>query len=255
MMTIDKSRCIDCGACVTACSLGIFQRDEAGAVRTRERACMECFHCAAACPTHAVQNDGLTHDQLYPTPSESPLLRAIQTRRSVRHFTGEVPHKDFLQSVLDATLYAPSGKNEHANRWTVVLGREKVEALYRLALEWAEDVPHYRHVIKLAQRGRDPVTCGASCLIVGYNRTDALNPQTDTVIAMTLAEQLLVEAGWGTCWGGYLRAAARGSQAIRDVLRIPEGCQVFEILLVGRPKDEHYVNVPYRPAAQIDWVE
>ena len=255
MMTIDKSRCINCAACVTACSAGFFYVEEDGQVASKGRPCMDCYHCAAACPTKAVQCDSLTEEQLYPAPAESPLLRAIQTRRSVRHFTAELPEKEFLQSVLDSSLYAPSGKNEHANRWTVVLGKEKVEELYAMVLDWAKDIPHYRHVIKLAQWGRNPVTCGASCLIVGYNRTDALNPQTDTVIAMTLAEQLLVEAGWGTCWGGYLRAAARGSEAIRTVLQIPEGCQVFEILLVGRPDGEHYVNVPYRPAAQVNWVE
>lgn len=255
MMSIDKRRCTDCGACTVACSVGIFYRDEDGRVTAKEKPCMDCFHCAAACPAKAVLCDRLTEEELYPVPSDDPLLRSIQMRRSVRHFTDELPDRDFLRSVLDATLYAPSGKNEHANRWSVVLGREKTEELFRLTLDWAKDVPHYRHVIKLAQWGRNPVTCGAPCLIVGYNRTDALNPQTDTVIAMTLAEQLLVQEGWGTCWGGYLRAAARESTAIQQALGIPEGCRVYEILLVGRPDGETYRNVPYRPKAEIHWVD
>lgn len=255
MMSIDKSLCVNCGACVRACSMGIFRLDDSGQVEVRDKPCIECYHCAAACPAKAVRCDGLSVEQLYPAPADSALLRSIQSRRSVRTFTDELPDKGFLQSVLDATLYAPSGKNEHANRWTVVLGREKTDALFQLTLDWAKDVPHYRHLLKLAQWGRNPVTCGAPCLIVGYNRTDALNPQTDTVIAMTLAEQLLVEAGWGTCWGGYLRAAARESEAIRAALSIPEGCRVYEILLVGRPDGEKYINVPYRPSAEINWVE
>lgn len=255
MMSIDKSRCVGCGACTTACSAGIFYRDENGEVQAKEKPCIECFHCAAACPSKAVVCDRLTEAELYPAPAEHPLLRSMQTRRSIRNFTDELPDKAFLQSVLDATLYAPSGKNEHANRWTVVLGREKTDELFQLTLDWAKDVPHYRHVVKLAQWGRNPVTCGAPCLIVGYNRTDALNPQTDTVIAMTLAEQLLVDAGWGTCWGGYLRAAARESKAIQEALGIPEGCRVYEILLVGRPDGETYCNIPYRPNAEIKWVE
>ena len=255
MMHIEKSLCVNCGACVRACSMGIFHYNEEGTVEAKAKECMSCFHCAAACPTKAVGSDRVAGEALYREPAESPLLQSIQKRRSIRRFTGEVPDKEFLRSVLDATLYAPSGKNEHANRWTVVLGKENTDKLFHLTLEWAKDVPHYRHLLKLAQWGRNPVTCGASCLIVGYNRTDALNPQTDTVIAMTLAEQLLVEAGWGTCWGGYLRAAAKESAEIRALLGIPEGCQVYEILLVGRPDGEQYLHVPYRAPAQINWIE
>lgn len=254
-MNLEKSLCVDCGACVTACSVGIFRWGEDGRVEVRTKGCMQCFHCAAACPQQAIRCEGLTVEQLYPPKSDSPLLRMIQERRSVRHFTDELPDRAFLQSVLDAARYAPSGKNEHANRWTVVLGRENTDKLFQLTLDWAKEVPAYRHLLKLAQWGRNPVTCGAPCLIVGYNRTDALNPQTDTVIAMTLAEQLLVEAGWGTCWGGYLRAAARESEAIRTLLKIPEGYRIYEILLVGRPDGETYCNVPYRGTAEINWVE
>ena len=60
MMTIDKKRCVECGACITACSMGIFRRGEDGTVFVRERPCMDCYHCAAACPTHAVVTHGMS---------------------------------------------------------------------------------------------------------------------------------------------------------------------------------------------------
>ena len=66
MMTIDKSRCVNCGACVTACSFRIFCKDESGEVQAKEKECMNCFHCAAACPTKAVCCDRLTEAELYP---------------------------------------------------------------------------------------------------------------------------------------------------------------------------------------------
>ena len=254
-MTIDKEKCLDCGACITACSLGLFYRTEDQTVAVKEKPCMECYHCAAACPAQAVGTTELTPAQLYPAPPEDPLLRAVQTRRSIRHFRPECPDRAVIQEALDLSLYAPSGKNEHANRWTVVLGRRRTDTLFQMTLDWAKDVPHYRHLLKLAQRGNNPVTCGAPCLIVGWNRLDALNPQTDTVIAMTLAEQRLVARGLGTCWGGYLRAAALASPAIQAYLGIPEGCRVYEILLVGYPEGERYPNIPYRPAAEIRWLE
>ena len=253
-MTIDKSLCVNCGACVTACSMGIFRRDESGEVVTRDRPCMDCYHCAAACPRQAVEVPGLSRAELYPAPSAEPMLAALQRRRSIRHFSDEPPARAAIQHALDGAAYAPSGKNEHRNRWIVVYGREKVEALYRLVLDWAEPVEHYKHLIWLARKGIDPVTCGASCLIIGYNRPDALNPQDDTVIATVLAEQLLAESGLGTCWSGYFRTAAQESPAIQQALGLPEGYRVYSVLMVGVPT-ERYPNIPYRPAAETSWLE
>ena len=255
MIIIDQSRCVRCGSCMSVCSMGMFRQEEDGSVQVKDRACMECYHCAAVCPAQAIGTDAVSPDALCAPLPDDPLRSAIQTRRSIRRFGEELPERAFLQSVLDTAMYAPSGKNEHANRWTAVLGRSRTDALYQMTLDWAKDVPHYRHLIKLAQWGRNPVTCGAPCILVGWNRTDALNPQTDTVIALTLAEQLLVRAGWGTCWGGYLRAAAQDSPVIRQALGVPEGCQVYELLLVGRPLGPAFRRLPPRPAAQVTWLD
>lgn len=254
MMTIDKSRCVECGACITACSMGIFRRDEEGKVYTRDRACMDCFHCAAACPSKAVVAHEFSEAESYPQAADSPLLRFIQSRRSVRHFTDELPDRAVIQRALDGAAYAPSGKNEHRNRWTVIYGKQRVQELYQLALEWAETVEKYKHLIWLARKGIDPVTCGSSCLLLGHNHPEALNPQDDTVIATQLAEQLLVESGLGTCWSGYFRAAAQRSPAIQQRLGLPEGHRIYTAVMVGYPA-EHYRNIPYRPRAEIDWVD
>lgn len=254
MMTIDKSRCVECGACISACSMGIFRRGEDGKVFAREKPCMDCFHCAAACPAKAVVTHGLEEGLTYPAASEDGLLRAIQSRRSIRHFKDELPDKGLIQRALDGASYAPSGKNEHQNRWTVVYGRERVRELYEQVLEWAEPVEHYKHLVWLARKGVDPVTCGAPCLILGHNHPDALNPQDDTVIATVLAEQLLAEAGLGTCWSGYFRTAAQNSADIQRRLNLPEGHRVYSVLMVGVPA-EHYPNIPARPAARANWLE
>lgn len=254
MMTIDKSRCIECGACITSCSMGIFRRGEDGVVLTRDKPCMDCFHCAAACPAKAVITHDMSEGDTYPAAPESPLLRAIQSRRSIRHFSEKLPDKAVIQRALDGAAYAPSGKNEHKNRWVVVYGKEIIEQMYQMVLRWAESVDNYKHVIWLARKGINPVTCSAPCLIVGYNHPDVLNPQDDTVIATALAEQLLVESGLGVCWSGYFRTAAQNSEEIQRALGLPEGHRVYSVLMVGVP-EESYPNIPFRPAAEAHWVE
>lgn len=253
--TVDKDLCIGCGACVAACSKGIFVPDADGKMDTLQEACLNCFHCTAACPVMAVGCDGLTAEQLYGEYAAEPLTALMQKRRSIRHFGAEMPEKAFLQRVLDRAAFAPSARNEHPTRWTVVLSREKMEELFRLTVEWARRVDLEALVHSVEVLGRNPITCGASCAVIGCCRPDACSPETDTAIAMTHAELLLAEAGWGTCWSGYLRRGILGDPAIRALAGIPQGCEPYAVLLVGKAEGEEYLRPAYHPAAQIGWTE
>lgn len=255
MFTIDKDLCIRCKSCVKVCPLGIFTVGEDGSVSAARKECLDCFHCTAACPVRAVTHEELGREACYPAPApEGTLLRRFQQRRSIRHFKAALPDRAVIQAALDGAAYAPSGHNERPYRWTVVLGRERVERLRRLALDWAEKDPELQHLIWADRHGRDPVTCGAPCLIFAHAPGKAPTGQCDTVIAAALAEQLLSEAGLGTCWGGYLCRIAALSPALRAALELPEDHQVFSVLMVGYP-NERYPNLPPRPAASVRWLE
>lgn len=255
MFSVDKNLCIRCGSCVKACPLGIFSVAEDGSISTAQKECLDCFHCTAACPVRAVTREGLDREACYPAPApEGSLLRQFQRRRSIRHFKPAVPDRAVIQSILDGAAYAPSGHNERLYQWTVVLGREQIDHIRRLVLDWAENEPDFRHLIWADRHGRDPITCGAPCLILAHAPRSAVMAQTDAVIAASLAEQLLSEAGMGACWGGYLCRAAALSPDLRAVLELPEEREVYSVLMVGYP-DERYPNVPPRPAASIRWME
>ena len=252
---VDKDLCIGCGACVAACSKGIFVPDAEGKPDTLQEPCLNCFHCTAACPVMAVECDEVSKEQLYGEFSAAPLRALMQTRRSIRHFGPQLPEKDFLQEVLDCAANAPSARNEHPTHWTVVLSREKMDELFRLTVEWAKSVNLESLVNSVEKLGRNPVTCNASCAIIGCCRTDACSPETDTAIAMTHAELLLTEAGWSTCWSGYLRRGIIGMPEARALAGIPDGYQPYAVLLVGKAESEQYLRPAYRPAADIRWVD
>lgn len=254
MFYIDRERCINCGNCIKVCQLGIFHRNEEGAIEVHENPCMDCYHCAAACPTHAVCHRDLGSDACYTSPApEGTLLAKFQRRRSVRHFKG-APDRAVIESALAGAAYAPSAKNQQACRWCVVLGSDKVEEIRQLALQWCSGQKDFRHLVWLARRGINPITCGAPCLILAHAPKNSHNPQVDAAIATTLAEQLLVDHGLGTCWGGYMAIIADQSPEIRAALAIPEDHVVCSVLMVGIP-DEHYPNTPPRSAPHIHWVE
>lgn len=253
--TVDKDLCIGCGACVAACSKGIFVPDAEGKMDTLQEPCLNCFHCTAACPVMAIGCDEVPKEQLYQDYAAEPLAALMQKRRSMRHYGAELPEKAFLREVLDCAATAPSARNEHPTRWTVVLSREKMDELFHLTLQWAKQVNLETLVNSVEKLGRNPVTCGASCAIIGCCRADACSPETDTAIALTHAELLLTEAGWSTCWSGYLRRGILGTPAARALAGIPEGYEPYAVLLVGKAEGEQYLRPAYRPAAQICWTE
>ena len=255
MFSIDFNLCIQCGSCVKACPMAVFTQAEDGTITAQQKDCLDCFHCAAACPVQAIAHHELGHDRCYAhsAPAGS-LLEKFQRRRSIRHFKDETPEKELIRSALNGAGCAPSAKNQQLCRWTVVLGKEQVEQLYQTSLVWAKSQADYRHLVWLHRRGYNPVTCGAPCLVIIHAPSDCHNPQTDAAIAMTLAEQLLVDSGLGTCWGGYLCRMINQCEELKTALNLPDGHQVCGVLMAGYP-NEQYHNIPYRPDASICWVE
>lgn len=250
MPTIDQSLCISCGLCARSCSTGVLTYEDGAPVVHPERRCMGCWHCAAICPTQAIREEGL---DLYPAPPDSSLEKLVAARRSCRHFQPEPPEREVIARALSWAAWAPSGKNERTYGWTVLYGKERVEGLLALLLEWAAQTPEFQVLTKLVRKGRDPITCGAPCVLFCHNVDPVSNPQTDAVIAATTAELLLFEQGVGTCWGGYLRRAVNACPAAREYLNIPAERTVHAVLLTGRPEREPYQRPPYRPAPAVDW--
>lgn len=253
VFVIDRERCLRCGLCVDACPMSLFHQTEDGTVAIREGRCLSCFHCAAVCPAEAISHDQLGAAAL-PLPTDDSLLSKFQRRRAIRRFKPDTPDRAAIRAALDGAAYGPSAKNDRAYQWTVVLGKDTVDRLYQIYLNWARSIPELRVLVWLARRGVNPVTCGAPCLVLVHCPDGCANPHSDSVIAATLAEQLLADAGLGTCWGGYFQRAVDLCPDLAQALSIPEGHKVYAALMVGIP-DEHYPRIPYRPEASIRWVE
>lgn len=255
MMTIDQNLCIGCGSCVRTCPAGIFHIEPDGSVAALQQDCLDCFHCTAVCPTHAIGQTELPTEALYPDSADSDsLLGKLQRRHSYRHFKSDTPDAAMIRAALDNAACCPSAKNQRTCQWTVVLGHEKVAELYQLALTWAKGIKNLRHLVWLDRHGRNPVTCGAPCLIFAHCPADCSNPAVESAIAAAYAEQFLTDSGLGTCWGGYMCHIANGCAEIREQLRLPEHHQVQAVLMVGMP-DETFLRPPYRPSATIEWIE
>lgn len=249
-ITFEKDLCIRCGKCVRTCAMGHLRMTEDGPAVSPRAMCMDCLQCAAACPRRAIRRNGQAP---YESVPEDALERLIMTRRSVRHFKPEAPDKALIQWALQRAGYAPSGKNRHDNRWTVVYGMERVGAIRDRAIRHCEETGEAPELVRFAQKGLDLLTCGAPVIIIGWSPDDCLNPCVDTAIAMETAELLLVSRGLGTCWGGYLRQITGHCSELKAMLGIPDGCSMQGCMMVGHPDKTSFPNIPTRPEADIFW--
>lgn len=257
MISIDTGSCVGCGLCAKACPMGVIRNKDGQTTVRADRKCIACYHCMAVCPRQAVHDEALRPAQEYIPFSDagSPLLRVIRSRRSIRHYRPEAPSREVLQAALDGAGYAPSGKNVRDNRWAVVRGKELCDRMYERIVDGCQKAGVYPELAQMRERGVNLITCGAPCLIIGYNKKVTLNPEADTVIAMATLELLLAEAGVGTCWGGYLRDGVNTCPEIAAELGISEDMHAFAALMVGYPDGEQYRTAPYRKAMDTVWIE
>ena len=114
MVYIEKDLCINCKTCMRLCPMGVFvSGEETPEVHPRRR-CIECMHCAGACPKKAIRFDNIPTGEVYPEKAQDFLEDLLRSRRSIRNFSEKLPEKAAVEKALKVANYAPSGKNQRA---------------------------------------------------------------------------------------------------------------------------------------------
>ena len=253
MIYFEKEQCVNCGLCIRNCCMGVLVPGEETPQVHPKRRCIQCMHCASGCPRKAIRFSEIP--ELYQEFPQKKLKRLLMQRRSIRHFKEQLPDRGVLEDALKTAFYAPSGKNQKAYRITVVWGKAQVAALRDRCLSLCCEYGEAPELPKLMEKGTDLLTCGAPCMIVVHSPEDCLNPVLDPAVYLVELELLLVEAGLGTCWGGYLRQVSDRFPEIRQWLRVPEGSRVRCALMVGYADREKYPNAVWHPEVPVTFLE
>lgn len=58
VLTLDRDRCIDCGACISICPQEVFVFDEDWRLVVRGEKCVLCGRCIEICPQRALSQKG-----------------------------------------------------------------------------------------------------------------------------------------------------------------------------------------------------
>ena len=271
VFTIDPERCDSCRMCAIECPAAIIEIAKPRALPTLadggEERCIACGHCVAVCPKAAIALDKMRPEQCAPLrrellPSAEQVEHLLKSRRSIRAYKKDkVPH-EALARLIDVARYAPSGHNSQEVQWLVVEDPDETRMLAGLVVDWMRAefaksprlgrLLHFDTIVAGWDKGRDPVLRGAPHVIVAHASKAAMLGQVNCTIALTYLELAACSMGLGTCWAGWLHAAAASDQTVKAALRLPEGNEFFGGMMVGYPR-HRFSRIPLRNEPVVIW--
>ena len=163
------------------------------------------------------------------------------------------------KSTLDTRpgLDAATGSNRQPVQWLVVHDSDEVHKLAGQVIDWmrhlASENPSggsWSRIVATWDAGVDYICRGAPHLIIAHAPKGSST--TDCAIALTYLELAAPAFGLGTCWGGFLNAAANAWPSVQETLSLPEGNISYGVMMVGYPKYEYH-RLPLRNEAEIIW--
>ena len=153
------------------------------------------------------------------------LLKLLQSRRSIRKYTGERISDETLEKILLAGLLAPSSR-----------------AIYPVELVAVRDKEMLRGLSECKAAGAAMLkNADAAIVVIGDTaKSDAWIE--DCSITMTLMMLEATEQGVGNCWvqcrGRQTSEGTSTGERIKSLLDIPDNFGVLAILSLGMPAEE-----------------
>lgn len=255
--------CIRCGLCIEECEYrGAITGTDTGVCIDLDK-CIACGHCAAICPTDAMDNPKAPAGPLmgdYPDPAE--MARFLRQPRSVRCWAeGPVP-REKMAALLDIGRYPQTAVNTQGVSYLVLEGRERVKALgelyCRTVLERGLEAE--RPLLGVIAReqletGRDIIFRGAPELIVALGEENSLYTRDNARFALTFIALLAPSMGVGTCWAGFFEALALHpdyASLFHDFFGVPAGKKIGGALMAGLP-GHSFRRLAERAPLEVDW--
>ncbi len=258
MIRVNESLCTQCGLCIKICPFTVLKMGLAGpeTVEGKSAACLSCMHCVAICPVKALSFEDIpefSKQSVLPTSdSYGDLKNLIESRRSIRHFSDRPVPLGEIREIIETAAFAPSAKNQHPNKWILIHDSKKVEEIMSLILAFVEEKGISPEIISEFKGGNNVVTLDARHILYAIApKEGAINPYTDSTIALTDVDLLFHSKSIGSCWAGYLARLTNANPAIRELIGLDPSMQIYGALAFGYPKGERYDRLPYRNPADL----
>ncbi len=175
------------------------------------------------------------------------LFDAIQTRRSIRKFSGRAVEDEKLRAVLEAVRMAPSWANFQCWRLVIVRDKAMKETISGLSYVESYFAPKgYKSNPSMKALAEAPVVL---VLCADPDRSGTMRGQTYYLVDSGLAAQNLMLAarglGLGTVYVGVY-----DEEKIKSALNIPEEIRVVGLFPLGYPVEEKKEGPARKPVEE-----
>lgn len=182
-------------------------------------------------------------------------LKTILERRSIRDYQDRPVSRADMERIIEAGLYAPSGRNRQASHFLTVLDKKTIENItleLKAAISRIEDSPYRAYV------GAKSYTVNFNApafVIVSIKPESSLTPAADAAVALENMFLAARSLGIGSCWVNQLGAANDDKQfsAFLENLGRPAGYRVYGSAAFGFPAGEFPKPAPRK--GLVNWVE
>jgi nitroreductase len=148
---------------------------------------------------------------------DSPILKAIHERRSVRQYVDAPVSRDLIMTAIEAASWAPSGLNNQPWRFAIIWDKASQEALAALT--------RYSNILQ-----------SASVLIAVFLDKEASYDYTKDCQAVGACLQNLLlslhSLDLGAVWIGEI---LKNKEHVLAILKLPERLELMAIVAVGHP--------------------
>ena len=159
-------------------------------------------------------------------------MRAMEKRRSIRHYLPKPVEKEKLYAVLEAARLSQSGNNAQPWAFLVITEEETRRRVMELDHHqtWMMEAPVFLVGIADAAVRKDTTGLVAD---EACGDLDVKKAIRDTAIALENMALEAVEQGLGTCWTGWYE-----QQPMKEALGLPADKYICGILTLGYPAEE-----------------
>jgi len=283
-VAIDQDKCNACGICALRCARCFTLSEKTISVQADETCCIICGHCVSLCPTGAITHSRMDPDNFEPagTPVKyqpDEFMRFIRQRRSHRHFKNKTVSRPFINRLIEAARYAPTGSNVQGVEIIVLedddrkkrlsdltidffaeVGRKAAEKLQTMpagrqtpARLQLEKMARYRdNMLRSKSVGYDPIFHHAPVVLMFHSLLETSTPKDNCVIASTTVGLFARTLGLESTYIGLLEIAARSYSPLAEAIGLPEGHEIQSVLIAGYPRLK-YLRLVDRNPVKVRW--